>query len=154
MISLLRSARSLAARGTADVPFWLRSVATHADGVWPAAFILPPIPSSTTGTSPILSQALTPPQICISSLMGFHALLPETAQALKQLSLNNSNAAVASLSEAAAFFNSNSFNNNITLPDMDRHIEILEQPVVGEETINNGGTLPLTWHCIQAHIST
>jgi len=148
MISLIRSARNLAARRTADVPFWLRSISTHVDGVFPAAFIPPPIPSSTTATSPTLPQALKTPQT-VSLLMGFHLLLPETVQALKQFS-RNGNPAVATLSEAAAFFNSNnSIKNNITFPDVGRQSEVLEQPVAEEETINNGGTLPLGWHCIK-----
>jgi large subunit ribosomal protein L34 len=80
--------------------------------------------------------------------MGFHALFPETAQALQQLS-HNDIPTVATLSEAAAFFNNNSVNDKITFPDIGRRIDILDEPVVGEETIKNGGTLPPSWHCIK-----
>jgi ribosomal protein L34 len=88
--------------------------------------------------------------------MGFHALLPETARALEKLSFNNSPNAL--LSEAAALFHSNATNTNrsITLPDFGTQIEILEHPVVGENSISNNNdndgsssSLPLTWHCIK-----
>jgi ribosomal protein L34 len=154
MISLLRSARPLAARGTADISFWLRTVTTHVDGVivWPAVFT----PSSTLATSSLLPQPLPSPETSLSSLMGFHALLPETARALEKLSFNNSPNAL--LSEAAALFHSNATNTNrsITLPDFGTQIEILEHPVVGENSISNNNdndgsssSLPLTWHCIK-----
>ena len=156
MISLLRSARPLAARGTADIPFWLRSITTHADGVsWPSAFT-PPSEASSPSTSPLeVMNTLTPPQTSISSLMGFHALLPETAQALNQLSLNNnynmntSPAAMLSKAAAALFQQSNSINTSIILPDLGTQVEIQEQSVVVDEDGNASNSTPLSWHCIK-----
>jgi large subunit ribosomal protein L34 len=145
MISFLRSARSLTARGATDVPFWLRTVTTQADGVWPpSAFIL----SSSTTLSPLETQLqpLTPPQASISSLMGFHALLPETAQALEKLSTNMNNPAAALSEAAGAILHTTSINSGISFPDFGTQIGILERPVVEDST---GITTPVSWHCIK-----
>ena len=85
MLSLLRSTRQLANRGAADVPFLLRALSTQADS------FLSTIPTYSFGMFPEQPQ-LTTPQTQVqftplSSLLGFHALLPETAQALAQLAV-------------------------------------------------------------------
>ena len=135
MFALLRSSRSLAARATSGIPLWLRSVTTHVDGGFWQPTISPPFPLPTitpTTPSPLLPPPLlTPPQSSISSLLGFHALLPETAQALTQMTLNP-----------------NSLINNITLPDFGTQInEIVKEDDANSSEISP--TTPLTWHCIK-----
>lgn len=86
MLPFLRSTQQLANRGAAvEVPLLLRALATQADA------FLSTIPRNTP--SSVLNQPQTgnmqsPVQMTpLSSMLGFHALLPETAQALAQLAV-------------------------------------------------------------------
>ena len=96
MISLLRSARQLANRSSTDVSFGvLRSLTTQADTFFTttaAASASPPFSWTTeTELHHHRSAELDHPRAAstqFSTLVGYHAMLPETAAAVAQLSVN------------------------------------------------------------------
>lgn len=74
MLAIIRSARALG-----ELPALLRCVATQADALVAAATAAAPRPLS----SPLGPVRAADP---LPSMLGFHSLLPETAQAIAQLS--------------------------------------------------------------------